>query len=78
MWDVVIIDGSQERFEIFQDLLQSPELPRLIIYDDTDRVENRAALNVNLKSYQRKTYRGFKPQTVHVCETTIFKYTDVI
>jgi len=71
-WDVVVIDGPRDRFEIFRDLLASSKRPRLIIYDDTDKAENRPALTMRIPHYVRKTYRGFKPQTLHACETTVF------
>jgi predicted O-methyltransferase YrrM len=71
-WDVVVIDGPRERLNIFYDILASQKRPRVIVYDDTDKVENRPALHEIIFGYKRKTYRGFKPQTVHVCETTVF------
>lgn len=71
-WDVVIIDGSRERFAIFNDLLASAAKPRIIIYDDTDKADNFAALSVPMHGYVKRVYRGFKPQTVHTCETTLF------
>lgn len=71
-WDVVVIDGPHERLEIFRDLLASPKRPRLIIYDDTDKTENRPAVTGSITGYKRNVYRGFKPQTIHTCETTVF------
>lgn len=73
-WDVVVIDGPRDRFEIFRDLLASSRRPRLIIYDDTDKTENRPALTMSIPHYETRTYRGFKPQTLHACETTAFLY----
>lgn len=72
-WDVVVIDGPHDRLEIFRHLLTSPSPPRLVIYDDTDKIENRAALHENIPGYEWYVYRGFKPQTIHVCETTVFR-----
>lgn len=71
-WDVVVIDGPRDRFEIFRDLMASSSRPRIIVFDDTDKPENRPALNVDCPGYARGSYRGFKPQTLHVCETTVF------
>ncbi len=73
-WDVVVIDGPRDRFKIFRDLLASSKRPRLIIYDDTDKTENRPALTMRVPHFETKTYRGFKPQTLHACETTVFLY----
>ena len=72
-WDVVIIDGPRERLEIFRDLLGAAKHPRLVIYDDTDKAENRTALQWLAPDYKSHIYRGFKPQTLHVCETTVFE-----
>lgn len=72
-WDVVVIDGPGERSDIFDEILRSGTRPSLIIYDDTDKVQNRAARKHSIPGYRRDTYRGFKPQTVHVCETTVFR-----
>jgi precorrin-6B methylase 2 len=69
-WDVVIIDGSSDRAAIFETLLRSKNRPRLIIYDDTDRAEN-CLKNREISGYFRNVYRGFKPQTLYVCETTM-------
>ena len=71
-WDVVIIDGPSERLEIFQDLIASDARPRMVIYDDTDKAENRTVLSLRLDNYRWLTFRGFKPQTLHACETSIF------
>lgn len=72
-WDVVVIDGPHDRLEIFHDLLASSKRPRVLIYDDTDKVQNRSAVKEKIPDYERKSYRGFKPQTIHACETSIFK-----
>lgn len=72
-WDVVVIDGPHDRLEIFQALLRQKDQPRLVIYDDTDKTENRAAVKEKAPNYHPQTYRGFKPQTLHVCETTVFE-----
>ncbi len=71
-WDLIIIDGLQ-RFDIFQYMLGKGATPRLIIYDDTDKMENRDALKSYSPRYQMRVFRGFKPQTVHACETTVFE-----
>lgn len=70
-WDVVIIDGASDRFGIFEALLRSTSSPRIVVYDDTDRNENDVE-NVEVPGYRKDVYRGFKPQTVYVCETTMF------
>ena len=75
-WDVVIIDGSNERFAIFNDILASVTKPRVIVYDDTDKRENVVALSTPVINYTKRTFRGFKPQTVHVSETTVFYYSE--
>lgn len=71
-WDVVVIDSPQDRLNIL--LLSSKGIhpPRLIIYDDTDKAENRAVLSRGVPEYQGHTFRGFKPQTIHACETTVY------
>jgi len=79
-WDVVIIDSPQDRLNIL--LLSSKGIrpPRLIIYDDTDKTENQAVLSKEVPGYQAHTFRGFKPQTIHACETTVYihKYFNAI
>ena len=47
--------------------------PRLIVYDDTDKTENRNTLTRSALGYEKHVFRGFKPQTVHACETTVFR-----
>jgi hypothetical protein len=71
-WYVVAIDGSRERLNIFHRSLGSDMRRRGIIYDDTDKVENRSAVQESIPEYKRFIYLGFKPQTVHVYETTVF------
>jgi precorrin-6B methylase 2 len=71
-WEVVVIDGPRDRLSIFHDLVACASKPRLIVYDDTDKMENRAVLQTSIKGYQANVFRGFKPQTVHACETTVF------
>ena len=70
--DVVVIDSSSRK-RIFESLMSSEVKPRMIIYDDTDRAENRdiGAL-ASVGGYQKNSFRGFKPQCLHVCETTVF------
>jgi hypothetical protein len=74
-WDVVIIDGPRDRLPIFKYLLSSSRRPRIVVYDDTDTLEGQIALRETARDYVRETYRGFKPQTVHACETTVFRYS---
>lgn len=71
-WEVVIIDGPRDRLKIFRDVLALTKRPRVLIYDDTDKQENRVSLDEEATGYRRRVYRGFKPQTLHVCETTVF------
>jgi precorrin-6B methylase 2 len=72
-YDVVVIDGPKDRAAIFQSVLEveSTKRPRMIIYDDTDRSENRLDRLVDAMEYEVRRFRGFKPQTVHACETTV-------
>jgi hypothetical protein len=71
-WEVVVIDSPRDRLSIFHDLVACAAKPKLIVYDDTDKMENRAVLQTSIKGYQANVFRGFKPQTVHACETTVF------
>jgi hypothetical protein len=71
-WEVVVIDSPNDRLSIFDDLVARASKPRLIVYDDTDEMENRATLQTSIKGYQANVFRGFKPQTVHACKTTVF------
>lgn len=72
-WDVVIIDGPRDRLAIFRTLMRGAQAggPRLVVYDDTDRVANRPALK-SAHGFDAKSFRGFKPQTLQACETTVF------
>ena len=70
--DVVVID-SDSRQEILRELLRRSELPKVIVYDDTDKSENRGAQELAAPhGYLPHVFRGFKPQCLHVCETTVF------
>jgi len=74
-WDVVVIDGPNNRMPIFRHLLseQREKLPRMVIYDNTDRLQDRDASSLpEASNYQAKSFRGFGPQTVHALETTVF------
>lgn len=71
-WTVVVIDSPRDRLQCFKELLRLERKPRLIIYDDTDKQENREALD-SVQNYNIYSFRGFKPQTLHVCETSLFK-----
>lgn len=72
VWDVVVIDGSQQRFEMFHHLLEQDAPPRLIVYDNTDRQEARPAFKLRLSDYKVHVFRGFGPQTLITWETTVF------
>ena len=70
--DVVVIDSSSRR-RIFESLMLSEVKPRIIIYDDTDHPENRGIdVLASVGGYERNSFRGFKPQCLHVCETSVF------
>ena len=74
-WDVVVIDGPNDRLEIFRHLLsdQPEKHPRMVIYDNTDRLKDREAPSLSeANNYCVKTFRGFAPQTVHATETAVF------
>lgn len=72
-WDVVVIDAPADRLRMFVEVMDAPhwQLPRVIVVDDTDRPENRPALGA-APGYQVHTFKGFKPQTLHACETSVF------
>jgi hypothetical protein len=72
-YDVVVIDGPKDRAAIFHSVLnvESTKRPRMIIYDDTDRSENRLDRLADATEYEIWRFRGFKPQTVHACETAV-------
>ena len=74
-FDILIIDGPQDRLKIFDLLLGAKDIkwPRLVVFDDTDRDENTKPQNENFSGYDAFVFRGFKPQTVHACETTVFR-----
>jgi len=69
-WDVVVIDSPRDRLGMFRRLVHGPR-PRIVVYDDTDRAENRVALQMR-HGYLARSFVGFKPQTLHACETTVF------
>lgn len=74
--DVVVIDASSRK-RIFESLMSSEVKPRIIIYDDTDRPENREiGVLASVGGYQKNSFRGFKPECLHVCETTVLVRTN--
>lgn len=44
----------------------------MVVYDDTDRPQDRRAKASRADDYELLTFVGFKPQTLHVCETSVF------
>lgn len=71
--EVAVVDGSSDRLNIFKLILNKRPLFRIIIFDDTDRLEYRDAfLWASEKGYKAYQFSGFKPQTLHACETTVF------
>lgn len=72
-WDGVIIDGPAPRLRVLEEIFREAawRRPRFIVFDDTDRAENRPAFRL-ATGYHAHTFRGFKPQTLHACETTVF------
>lgn len=72
-WDVVVIDGLGDRVMLFETLLTSSLRPRMIIYDNTDRIRDSVACaKNNLQGYAKNVFRGFAPQAIHATETTVF------
>lgn len=69
-WDVVIIDGSRSRRMLFEATTVIAK-PRIIVLDDTDRAENKIDTTVLNSAYKIEKHIGFKPQTLHACETSI-------
>lgn len=71
-WNVVIIDGPNDRVEIFRELLVQA-CPRVVVFDDTDMARYReVATGPTPPGYVLHRFKGFKPQTVHPCETSVF------
>ena len=73
-YDVVVIDSPGDRTALFELLteLAAPMAPRLIVYDNTDRPEDRRALLACRNSwYEVRRFLGFGPQLVHASETTV-------
>lgn len=71
----IVIDGPGERKAMIESVFfhDRSRLPRWIVYDDTDRSEYELAPETIPTMYERKTFRGFKPYTIHACETTVFQ-----
>ena len=76
-WDVLVVDGPRPRFRFFQRAALEAfwRRPRILVYDDTDRAENRPALD-SACAREVHAFRGFKPQTLHACETSVFVRRD--
>lgn len=72
-WDVVVIDSKDSRREIMREVLSQSEnlQPRVIVFDDTDKPENIDGIPRALRGWKARVFRGFKPQTLHACETTV-------
>ncbi|MDY6828721.1 MAG: hypothetical protein SV583_05035 [Pseudomonadota bacterium] len=79
-YDVVVIDSAGDRTSMFRMLgeVALTIAPRLIVYDNTDRIDDRSAVSAfQNPSYQKHLFRGFGPQLVHAWETTVLlKRTD--
>lgn len=72
-WEVAVVDGTSDRLNIFSRLLSDMPSLQMIIFDDTDRPEYRDAFTwASENGYKAFRFIGFKPQTLHACETTIF------
>ncbi len=74
-YDVVVIDSPGDRTRMLETLseVESAIAPRLIVYDNTDRVDDRnAVLAFQSHCYETYQFRGFGPQLVHAWETTVF------
>lgn len=70
-FDVVVVDGPDDRPALLATTLAAASPPRLVVFDDTDMAQYRPALAAVGGGYDVCTFRGFKPQTVHACETSI-------
>lgn len=69
--DVVIVD-AESRPEIFRRLMSCQPHPRVIIHDDTDAPENQNAPRIGEEhGFSVRTFRGFKPQCIHTCATSV-------
>lgn len=74
-YDVVIIDSPGSRTSMLElmEILEPSKAPRVIVYDNTDRAEDRKAVKAfRTQCYEKRRFRGFLPEIVHVCETTLF------
>ncbi len=73
-YDVVVIDSPGDRTAVFKVLTKvaPPWAPRLIIYDNTDRPDDRRALLAfDDLGYEKRRFLGFGPQLVHASETAV-------
>lgn len=74
--DVLVIDSDSRR-QIFEDIVCRTPQPRVVIYDDTDKLENRnLAAIASRGGFASHVFRGFKPQCIHVCETSVMIQKD--
>lgn len=70
---VVIIDGPAYREEIFRGVLDLSHPPRMIVFDNSDRIIDSSLLKRAREiGYAAKVFRGFPPGLVHATETTVF------
>ncbi len=73
-YDVVVIDSPGDRTAMFRMLgeVAPAAAPRLIVYDNTDRIADRSAVSAfQTPRYETHLFRGFGPQLVHAWETTV-------
>ena len=72
-FNVVVIDGPGDRIYLLREILSMQRLPRIIIYDNTDRAQDRSAFEIaGAVGYIAHSFCGFAPALMHATETTIF------
>lgn len=72
-FSVVVIDGPADRLTNLKQVLSAQVLPRMIVFDNSDRSENILAHSLAIEhGYSARRFRGFAPSTVNAMETAVF------
>ena len=72
-FSVIVVDGPGDRLALFDAILRLDHVPRIVIFDNSDRPDNHAAKQMAQQSgYLVKSFRGFPPTLVNATETSVF------
>lgn len=73
LFTVIVIDGLGNRLQLLKVALSGKKLPRMIIYDNSDREQDQEGEALARKAgYDVYAFRGFAPTMVAATQTSVF------